>query len=105
MATHRDRDSAAQLLEATGLAVDDMVCAPDGYDRKPSPEMIRVLLDRHGLDAADVIAVGDRPGDAEAARAVGATGLLLVTPGVQLDTRDLPQIDDLRDLLPMLADT
>lgn len=103
VATHRDRGSAEQLLQATGLAVDDMVCAPDGYDRKPAPEMIQVLLARHDLDPADVIAVGDRPGDAEAARALGVTGLLLVTPGIPFETGDIPQIGDLRELLPMLA--
>ncbi|GAB2607900.1 HAD family hydrolase [Pseudactinotalea suaedae] len=104
VATHRDRGSAEQLLRATGLAVDDMVCAPDGYERKPSPQMVQVLLERHRLAPAEVIAVGDRPGDAEAARAVGVTGLLLVTPGIPLALpANLPQIASLRELLPMLA--
>jgi HAD superfamily hydrolase (TIGR01509 family) len=103
VATHRDRSSAEQLLRATGLAVDDMVCAPDGYARKPAPEMIQVLLARHGLDPADVVAVGDRPADAASARAIGVTGLLLVTPGIPLDAGDIPRIGDLRELLPMLG--
>lgn len=102
VATHRDRGSAELLIEATGLAVDDMVCAPDGYARKPSPEMLEVLIERHGLDARAVVAVGDRPVDVEAGQAVGATGVLLVTPGIPLDAGDALRIGDLRELLPLL---
>lgn len=103
VATHRDRASAELLIEATGLAVDDMVCAPDGYPRKPAPEMIQVLLDRHDLDPAEVIAVGDRPVDVEAGRAVGVTGALLVTPGIPLDAGEAHRIADLRELLGLLS--
>ena len=42
--THRDRDSAAALLDSLDLQVHDMVCAPDGYARKPDPEMVHALL-------------------------------------------------------------
>lgn len=103
VATHRDRASAEQLIAATGLVIDDMVCAPDGFARKPAPEMVSVLIERHGLDPAEVIVVGDRPADAEAGLAVGTAGVLLVTPGIPLDAGDLPQIDRLRDLVPLLA--
>ncbi len=36
--THRDRDSAEFLLHKLDLAdyIDDMVCAPDSYARKPT---------------------------------------------------------------------
>lgn len=104
VATHRDRDSAQQLIAATGLIVDDMVCAPDGYARKPSPELIVALLRRHGLQPSDAIVVGDRPVDLEAGRAAGVPGALLVTPGIPLDAGDMPRIGDLRELLPRIAE-
>lgn len=104
VATHRDRASAEQLIAATGLAVDDMVCAPDGYDRKPSPALVEALLQRHRLDPAEVIVVGDRPADLEAGRAAGVDGALLVTPGIPLDAGGARRIGDLHELLPLVAD-
>lgn len=103
VATHRDRESATQLLRTLGLDVDDMVCAPDGFARKPDPEMPLELLRRHGLDAADVLAVGDRPGDVAAALAAGVPGVLLETPGIPLDAPDARRITDLREVLGILG--
>ena len=60
VATHRDRASATMLVTVLGLDLDDMVCAPDGLARKPSPEMNLLLAQRHGLDPAQVLCVGDR---------------------------------------------
>lgn len=105
VATHRDRTSAEQLIAATGLMVDDMVCAPDGYPRKPSPALIGALLQRHQLEPAGVLVVGDRPVDLEAGRSAGVDGALLVTPGIALDAGDdARRIGDLRELLPLVSD-
>ena len=76
-ATHRDRASAENLFHALGVQVDDLVCAPDGFARKPDPQMNLVLMERHGLDPSEVIAVGDRPIDIDAARTAGIEGFLL----------------------------
>lgn len=103
VATHRDRESATQLLRTLDLDVDDMVCAPDGFARKPDPEMPLELLRRHGLDADDVLAVGDRPGDVAAALAAGVPGVLLETPGIPLDAPDARRITDLREVLGLLG--
>ncbi|WP_246783084.1 MULTISPECIES: HAD-IA family hydrolase [unclassified Trueperella] len=86
IATHRDRCSAEDLLAAHGIEVDDMVCAPDGYERKPSPDMYLVLIERHRLHPARVLAVGDRPIDVEAATAAGVDGYLLDHQGKQPGT-------------------
>lgn len=102
VATHRDRASAAALLAAHGLEVDDMVCAPDGHPRKPAPDMVLALLDRHGLTAGECLAVGDRPADVEAARAAGVEGVLLETPGIPLEAPGARRIHSLRDLIPLL---
>lgn len=103
VATHRDRASAELLLAATGLPVDDMICAPDGYARKPSPEMAETLLERHELDPSEVLTIGDRPADLESGRAAGIAGFLLVTPGIPLDAGDARTIGHLREVLPLVA--
>lgn len=99
VSTHRDWASATELLERTGLVVDDLVCAPDGFPRKPDPAMVLELLRRHTLDPADVTAVGDRPADVLAAHAAGVRGVLLETPGVPLDAPGAERVTDLRALL------
>lgn len=101
VATHRDAESARMLLAAAGLRVDDLVCAPEGFARKPDPQMLRTLMERHDLDPSLVLAVGDRPVDVEAARAAGIRGVLLETPGIHLAAGDAPRITRLTELLPM----
>lgn len=102
VATHRDRTSAQTLLDGLDLAVDDLVCAPDGFPRKPDPAMHLELLSRHELEAAEVLAVGDRPADVAAAQAAGIRGVLLGTPGIPLRAPGATRIDGLRDLLAEL---
>ena len=102
VATHRDRASATALIDDLGLAVDDLVCAPDGLARKPSPEMIRTLLDRHHLNAEECLAVGDRPADVQAARGAGVEGVLLETPETLLDAGEARRVSALRELLDLL---
>ena len=100
--THRDRRSAQDLLCARKIAVDDLICAPDGHPRKPDPAMHRLALDRYGLDPAHCLAVGDRVIDAVAASQAGMVAMLLVTPGLVLDSGDpnvTAVIEDLRQLL------
>ncbi|MCI1746664.1 MAG: HAD-IA family hydrolase [Acidipropionibacterium sp.] len=106
VATHRDRTSAGALLDGLGLHPDDLICAPDGYPRKPDPTMFQLLMRRHRLRAADVLCVGDRPIDVEAAEAAGLAGALLVPEG-DVRTQDLPKgclvISSLRDLLTQIG--
>lgn len=99
VATHRDRASAEALLASLGLVVDDLVCAPDGFARKPDPMMARALLERHRLAPGECLAVGDRPADVEAARAVGVRGVLMETPGVVLEAAGAARITSLRELI------
>ena len=104
VATHRDRASATMLVTVLGLDLDDMVCAPDGLARKPSPEMNLLLARRHDLDPASVLCVRDRVIDASAAAAAGMPAVLLVRPGTVLALdrveQDLNVVADLRDLIP-----
>ena len=88
LATHRDREGALWRLKVTGLdaALDDLLCVSDGYPRKPHPALFLALLEQHGLNAAQVLAVGDRDLDMVAAHSAGCRAALLLTPGVTLDT-------------------
>ena len=102
VATHRDRDSATDLVERLRLGIDDMVCAPDGFARKPDPAMIRALLERHSLAPQDCLAVGDRPADVEAAAAAGVRGVLLETAGIPLEAGDAERVTSLRAMQSLL---
>lgn len=86
--THRDRASASALLSASGLAarIDAMICAPDGYPRKPSPAMFHEMLHLAQVSAAQTIAVGDRQIDVQAAHGAGIKAALLVTEGLPIQS-------------------
>lgn len=100
--THRDRESAQQLLDTTGFIADDMICASDGYPRKPDPTMIQVILSRNDIEARDCVAVGDRGIDMEAALAIGVTPYYLVTAGISTTYEGAQSIGSLFELLPHL---
>ena len=88
LATHRDRGGAMWRLKSGGLdtMLDDLLCVSDGYSRKPDPALFLALLERHGLNPAQVLAVGDRDLDVVAAHSAGCRAALLLTPGVTLET-------------------
>ena len=102
MATHRERGSATALLTALELPIDDLVCAPDGFARKPDPAMVLALLAKHSLAPMDCLAVGDRPGDVIAARAAGVRGVLLETAGIELDAGDAERVTSLHAVRALL---
>lgn len=61
-----------------GASLVDAAATTDDADRsKPFPDIFEACLDKLGFDAAEAVAVGDSPFDAEAARRAG-----LVTVGV-----------------------
>lgn len=103
VATHRERASATALIEALGLPIDDMVCAPDGFARKPDPALALALLERHALAAEECLAVGDRPADIAAARAAGVRGVLLETLGIELAAGDAERVTSLHALRARLG--
>ncbi|ATG53221.1 haloacid dehalogenase [Brachybacterium vulturis] len=102
VSTHRDRESAQALIAALDLPIDDLVCAPDGYPRKPDPAMVLALLERHELPPEGCLAVGDRPADVAAAAAADVRGVLLETPGVPLEAGGAARVGALREVLDLL---
>lgn len=91
----------ADVIRRHGLALeaDDLISTADGYPRKPDPAMYLAMLERHGLDPALCLSVGDRAIDAEA-----AAGLATAT----VESRDradhsVATLDELRPLLALSA--
>ena len=52
-----------------------------GFPRKPEPDGILYLMEKHGLDPARSWYVGDRRIDMEAARNAGIGSVLFLPPG------------------------
>lgn len=99
--THRDRDSALQLLSTSEFVADDLISTSDGFPRKPDPAMIFEILSRNSIRASDCIAIGDRPIDVLAANSAGIEAFLLVSASVPHDS-DGTTITSLTELLPSL---
>ncbi|MFP7696826.1 HAD-IA family hydrolase [Trueperella sp. LYQ143] len=100
--THRDSSSAQLLLDGLRIdaSIDDMICAPSGWPRKPDPTMLCELLARHHIDPSQTIGVGDRLIDGQAARAAGCRGILF-DPDSSSDSPDA--IRELSALLPLMT--
>ena len=80
VATHRDLQ-CRELLEKAGLLkyFSGFVTQEDDLPRKPAPDMLLRLMQKHGLKPEACMMVGDRPLDTEAGLAAGVTGVLLDT--------------------------
>jgi D-glycero-D-manno-heptose 1,7-bisphosphate phosphatase len=86
---HRFHGAMQAELDRTGARIDAFYLCPfhpdavidryrhaDHPDRKPNPGMILRALAEHALAAHDVIMIGDRDSDMEAARRAGVRGVL-----------------------------
>ena len=78
VATHRDLQ-CRELLEKAGLLkyFSGFVTQEDGLPRKPAPDMLLHLMQKHGLKPEECMMVGDRPLDTEAGMAAGVLSVLL----------------------------
>ena len=78
VATHRDLQ-CRELLEKAGLLkyFSGFVTKEDRLPRKPAPDMLLHLMQKHGLKPEECLMVGDRPLDTEAGMAAGVTSVLL----------------------------
>jgi histidinol-phosphate phosphatase family protein len=73
-----------QLLRAEGVEIAGWYLCPHAPDevcdcRKPLPGLAHAAAADLGLDLKRSFVIGDKPADVELARAVGATGLLVLT--------------------------
>jgi HAD superfamily hydrolase (TIGR01509 family) len=65
-ANRKDLDAELDVLDVRGL-LEDATTADDADQAKPSPDILVAALDKSGLEAHDVVYVGDAVWDVEAA--------------------------------------
>jgi phosphoglycolate phosphatase len=84
LATSDDRDPTERTLAALGLtdAIDAFVCADDGVEVKPAPDMVLHLCACLGVEPARTAVVGDSLADLEMGRRAGAGLVIGVRTGV-----------------------
>ena len=74
--THRDR-SSLEALNHYGMTpyfadcLTSEVAQAHGFPRKPAPDALLYLMEKHGLNAADCVMVGDRDIDLNSGRSAG----------------------------------
>jgi len=103
--THRGASCPA-ILAQTGLAsyFSEVLTALSGFPRKPAPDGILYLMEKHALSASRCCYVGDRGLDIEAANNAGIDSILYLPPGspVQPTGREGHIVRDLLEI-PALA--
>ncbi len=79
--THRGA-SCRVILQNTGLLsyFTEIITAMDGFARKPAPDAILYLMEKHHLSPSACFYVGDRSLDIEAAENAGIGGILYLDP-------------------------
>ena len=82
LVTHRGK-AALECLAHHGLLelFTDTVTKEDGFPRKPAPDSVRHLLDKHHIDPMEAVMIGDRPLDTAAGRSAGILSCLLDVEG------------------------
>lgn len=102
MLTHRN-ESAKEILKRDGLLeyFKDFVTADDNFKRKPDPESLDYLLDKHQIDRKTAVMVGDRTLDVDAGHNAGIAGILFDPDGlIKADScRPEQQIKTLKELI------
>lgn len=77
--THSSKNVVGPLLDKWGLSkyITDMVDGTYKIHRKPHPDGVNVLLEKHLIDPAEAIIVGDRDIDIISGQRAGIKGCLL----------------------------
>jgi len=75
--SHRDQKSI-EALRHYGLdhLFTDAITKDDHFPRKPAPDALNYLAEKHSLDPADCVMIGDRSLDVEAGINAGMSGVL-----------------------------
>lgn len=106
--THRG-DSIYALLRANGVDgyFKEITTSAHGFKRKPDPEAVQYLLDKHGMDPAETLMIGDRPLDVQAGQNAGTAGCFFDPSCADPDGAAYPpaqhQITDLRALFDIIG--
>lgn len=100
--THRGRTTIPVLdnLHITGF-FREILTSQSGFRRKPDPEALLYLMEKHNLDPDNTYYVGDRALDMECAKNAGIQGILFLKPGC-MDVSGAGEtyvVTDLKDIL------
>ena len=103
IATTDDRDPTEAMLKAFGVKdlVATIICADDGINAKPAPDMVTTICARLNVDPSKVIVIGDTAADLQMARSAGAGYVIGVLSGVG----SLANLTPLADILIDTVDT
>src|SRR5688572_3069783 len=95
------------MLEAFGVTnlVTTMVCADDGIQAKPAPDMVTTICQHMNIDPGNVIVVGDTVADLQMARSAGAGYVIGVLSGVGSLANLTPLADILIDTIDTLQES
>ena len=79
--THRGTTTKT-VLENLGLSTyfKEVVTSKNGFARKPSPEGLNYLVNKHHLKRESTYYIGDRPIDVECANAAGVKSIMFIPP-------------------------
>jgi phosphoglycolate phosphatase-like HAD superfamily hydrolase len=104
--TTDDREPTDATLRGLGIrgAVEAMVCADDGFPRKPEPDPVFAVCAAFRTEPARVAVIGDTPADVAMGRAAGAGLVLGVRSGLG-DDDDLAAADVIIDSISELLAT
>jgi len=71
------------MLRQVGLAglIDEKTSSADVENSKPDPDVVRAALHKSGLEADEVVMLGDTPYDVEAAHRAGVAAVALLCGG------------------------
>jgi HAD superfamily hydrolase (TIGR01509 family) len=88
IASSAKRDELDKYLEIARIAdlVDLSTSSGDVNDSKPAPDVLETVLQKHGITGDQVVAIGDTPYDAIAARKVGITTIGVLCGGFTEDS-------------------
>ena len=107
LATTDDREPTCAMLEAFGVTdlITTMVCADDGIQAKPAPDMVTTICRRMNVRPGSVIVVGDTVADLQMARSAGAGYVIGVLSGVGSLANLTPLADILIDTIDTLQES
>ena len=101
--THRG-NSIHELLQKNGVDgyFKDITTSAHGFKRKPDPEAVQYLLDKHGMDPKETLMIGDRPLDVQSGQNAGTAGCFFDPDGLTYEPAQ-HQITDLRELFDIIG--
>jgi phosphoglycolate phosphatase-like HAD superfamily hydrolase len=107
IATTDDREPTRAMLAAFGVQdfVTTMVCADEGIQAKPAPDMAMTVCRQMNVDPCHVVVIGDTAADLQMARSAGAGYVVGVLSGVGSLANLTPLADILIDTIDTLQES